>query len=86
MGEQEGRALLQEALTHVAKPGATVGRLAVLQNPADVVKPASLLSKLVEAALRLPSRRSKIPDFLLSLLADPQDPSGCANSSPPLRD
>eukprot|EP00884_Botryococcus_braunii_P009701 jgi/Botrbrau1/18732/Bobra.0386s0055.1 len=59
-----GRKLLLEALKNLAEPTSDSSRLAVIQNPKDADKAPGVWARVVEAALRLPSRRSKIPDFL----------------------
>ena len=62
--------LAQEALRHLQDPSSGAARMAFLHCPA--YEPAdsagSQLAKVALAASQLPSRRAKVPAFLLALL------------------
>ena len=53
-------------------PGSAACRLALVVNPADAASPPPLLTRIVLAAAHAPSRRAKVPPFLLALLTDVQ--------------
>lgn len=61
---QAGQRLLLAALEHIRAAPAlntVASRVGVLYNPTDPAKEPSLLAKILQVVLDLPSRRSKIP-------------------------
>ncbi|KAL3134029.1 hypothetical protein ABBQ32_008463 [Trebouxia sp. C0010 RCD-2024] len=80
---QAGQGLLLAALEHIrAAPAANTvaSRVGVLYNPTDPVKEPSLLAKILQVVLDLPSRRPKLPGFVTSLLSDKTQLSRLATS------
>jgi len=65
---QEGRELLLQSLRYLKAESSSGSRLAIVLRAAEGGRSPSILEKAILAANLLPARRSKIPDFLISLL------------------
>jgi len=66
---QEGRDLLTQSLQYLKAQTSSGSRLAIVLRSAQEGRTPTVLEKAILATNLLPARRSKIPDFLLAVLA-----------------
>lgn len=68
---QEGRKLLVEAMRHLQTPAELPCRVGLLLHSGEGKEQSiSTLESAVLASLQLPSRRSKLPQFLASIVSN----------------